>query len=113
MITSTKPINHCFNFALLEHQNTVNKHFNIKVEGEVQGVWFRKSSTEEAQRLGIKGFVCNRQDGSVNIEVEGSEEQLNQFVEWCHKGPDKAVVANVQVSEGELDHFDEFHTTYC
>ena len=113
MITSIKPINHCFNFALLELQNTMIKHLNIKVEGEVQGVWFRKFATEEAQRLVIKGFVCNRSDGSVYIEAEGSEEQLKQLVQWCHKGPEKAVVVSVQVSEGELNHFDEFNTTYC
>lgn len=84
------------------------KHFDITVQGKVQGVWFRDSTKKEAQKYGIKGFVRNEPDGSVYIEAEGELDKLDELVKWCHAGPGKAVVANVDVSEGDLKHFNEF-----
>ena len=48
------------------------KHFDITVQGKVQGVWFRDSTMKEAKRLGINGFVRNEPDGSVYVEAEGA-----------------------------------------
>lgn len=59
------------------------KHFKLNVSGTVQGVFFRASTKDAADRLGIKGFVRNEPDGSVYIEAEGEEEKLNQFMECC------------------------------
>ena len=84
------------------------KHFDITIQGKVQGVWFRDSTQKEAQKHGIKGFVRNEPDGSVHIEAEGNPGKLDEFVKWCHAGPEKAVVANVDMSEGDLKHFNEF-----
>lgn len=63
--------------------------------GKVQGVWFRKSTKEMADKLGVSGYVRNRQDGSVHIEAEGETDALEDFVEWCHEGPDLADVSEV------------------
>ena len=84
------------------------KHFNIIVYGTVQGVWFRDSTLKESQKLDIKGFVRNEPDGSVYIEAEGEQAKLEELVKWCHSGPEKAVVTSVDVSEGDLKHFNEF-----
>ena len=84
------------------------KHFDINVQGKVQGVWFRDSTLREAQKYGINGFVRNEPDGSVYIEAEGKPDKLDEFVRWCHAGPERAVVANMDVSEGDLKHFNEF-----
>jgi acylphosphatase len=84
------------------------KHFNIIVSGRVQGVFYRQSSMEIALQLGIRGFVRNEQNGNVYIEAEGAEEQLKKLIEWCKKGPSRAVVKDVQVSEGELKNFSSF-----
>ena len=54
------------------------KHYNIRIFGIVQGVYFRASTKMEADRLGVNGFVQNEMDGSVYIEAEGSAEQLKQ-----------------------------------
>jgi acylphosphatase len=75
------------------------KHLSIHVSGKVQGVFFRASAKEEAERLGIKGFAQNKPDGRVYIEAEGDEEKLNQYVAWCHRGPTHAIVETVTVRE--------------
>jgi len=58
------------------------KIYNISVKGKVQGVWFRKYTQEKATKLGLVGFVMNKNDGSVYIETTGKEEILNDFVNW-------------------------------
>jgi acylphosphatase len=83
-------------------------HYNIEVQGKVQGVFFRASTKEAAQKLGIKGFVQNMGDGSVYIEAEGDKTQLDKLVSWCHEGPAGALVLKVGFSEGEGRHFDGF-----
>lgn len=84
------------------------KHYKLKITGRVQGVWYRGSAQNKARQLNIKGFAKNESDGSVYIEAEGSEEQLLKFVAWCRKGPEMAIVENVQISEGELKNYKYF-----
>lgn len=66
------------------------EHLNITIKGVVQGVFFRKSAQEEAYRLRIAGFVQNESDGSVYIEAEGMEEDLDEFIAWCNGEEKKA-----------------------
>ena len=75
------------------------KHLNIKIHGQVQGVFFRATAQEKADALGIKVFAENQPDGSVYIEAEGEEENLNEFVKWCRQGPSFARVEKVEVTE--------------
>lgn len=84
------------------------KRLTIKISGKVQGVFFRASTKDVADKLGIAGFVKNTTDGSVYIEVEGEEEKLTQFVAWCHHGPLRAVVESVDVEEGSIQGFTTF-----
>lgn len=84
------------------------KHFNITVSGKVQGVFYRQSTMEFSGRSRISGFVRNEPDGSVYIEAEGAVEQLNKLVEWCKRGPTRAVVSDVKVSEGEIKNYSAF-----
>lgn len=83
-------------------------HLNIKITGKVQGVFFRASAKDVADQLSVKGFAQNKPDGSVYIEAEGDDETLNQFVEWCKKGPIRANVTQVDVHEAELVNFGNF-----
>ncbi|MCA8948980.1 MAG: acylphosphatase [Planctomycetes bacterium] len=57
------------------------------VTGRVQGVGFRASARDAAARLGVAGFVRNRDDGAVEGEAEGDEATLAQFVAWLRQGP--------------------------
>ena len=84
------------------------KHFNIKVYGRVQGVFFRASTKTQADALNIKGFVRNEKDETVYIEAEGEEDNLKKFIEWCSQGPKYAVVERCDVIESEIRHFNNF-----
>jgi len=84
------------------------KHLNSAVIGKVQGVYYRASTKQKADALGVKGFVRNQPDGSVYIEAEAAPEILRQFVEWCHRGSERAQVQHVEISEAPLKNFIAF-----
>lgn len=84
------------------------RHYEIRVYGKVQGVFFRASARHRAELLDICGFTRNEPEGSVYIEAEGSKENLTLFVEWCHQGPERAAVTRVEVKEGLLKNFTDF-----
>ena len=86
----------------------MKKHVNIKVSGKVQGVFFRASTQETADAFQVKGFVRNEPDGSVYIEAEAPEEKLEQFIQWCRRGPARANVQECKVVEGTLKNFSRF-----
>ena len=87
------------------------KHLNIQVFGVVQGVSFRAYTQNQAEAIGLTGFVCNEPNGSVYIEAEGREAELANFVRWCHEGPLMAQVTRVEVTEGPPRHFHDFRIT--
>lgn len=84
------------------------KHLNISISGYVQGIFFRVTAKEKAEKLGIRGFARNEPDGSVYIEAEGEKDKLGEFIKWCHDGPEVANVEKVEISEGPLRNFLEF-----
>lgn len=86
----------------------MKKHLNITVKGKVQGVYFRKYTQLEANKLGVLGTVKNLNDGSVYIEAEADEHILEQFVAWCHEGPEMARVSEVLITAGAMKSFTEF-----
>ena len=69
----------------------------VHVSGRVQGVWFRESCHEQAQRAGVDGWVRNLADGRVEVVLEGSPGAVERVVAWCHEGPRQARVARVEV----------------
>ena len=69
------------------------------VSGRVQGVAYRASACTEARRLGVVGWVKNRDDGSVELEAEGPDDMVAALIQWCHEGPPAARVARVAVEE--------------
>jgi len=83
-------------------------HVNIKIFGEVQGVFFRHSARLKAREIGIIGFVKNEPDGAVYMEAEGDEKALGQFLEWCKHGPESAKVEKVESSPGDIKGFSDF-----
>jgi len=84
------------------------KHLNIMITGKVQGVGFRETTKMIANQMMVTGFVRNEKDGSVYIEVEGDEIFLEEFVNWCHEGPDRSRVENVVVNEAEVKNYRNF-----
>jgi len=87
-----------------------NIRMRLIIEGRVQGVWFRESTRRQALGLGLTGWVKNRPDGTVEALVEGPEQEVNQLVSWCRKGPPTARVSGIHETEeawqGQFDSFD-------
>lgn len=75
------------------------KAVQVRVSGRVQGVSFRWSAQERAQRLGVVGWVRNEPDGSVLLHAEGDDDAVGALVAWCHDGPALARVRGVAVRE--------------
>ena len=73
----------------------------LKIRGRVQGVGFRWSMVQEAKQLGVRGWVRNRRDGSVEAMVTGRPEAVDRIVEWARTGPKSARVSAVDVFAGE------------
>jgi acylphosphatase len=86
----------------------MKKHFNLRIKGKVQGVWFRASTLQKARALSLCGFVRNEPNGEVYVEVEGEHPALTTFFDWCKKGPELARVDDVQLEEQPLQHFTTF-----
>lgn len=89
----------------------MQRHVNVKIYGRVQGIFYRATAKEEADKLNIKGFVQNMPDGSVYIEAEGEKDQLDKFIKWCNSGPSMAKVEKIEVSEGQLKNFTGFEVS--
>lgn len=75
------------------------RHLNIF--GQVQGVGFRYHLSEQAQRLGITGWVRNRRGGSVEAMIEGTPEAMEALLAWARLGPPAARVERVEASAAE------------
>ncbi|MEJ8803699.1 acylphosphatase [Pontibacter sp. H249] len=85
------------------------KHIAMRVHGKVQGVFFRASTQEKAEALGLTGFVQNEDNGTVYLEAEGDEEALCKLQQWVHEGPKNAKVSRVDIkSIKDLKGFDGF-----
>lgn len=73
------------------------KTLHLVIHGRVQGVFFRDSMRYEAQRLGIAGWVRNRNDGKVEAAVHGEPAAVDAIVRWAHHGPQHANVERVDI----------------
>ena len=70
---------------------------HLTVRGRVQGVWYRGAMQACARRLGVSGWVRNRDDGSVEAEATGDRAAVEALVAWAHRGPTGARVRDVVV----------------
>ena len=88
---------------MMEHsQDHVRVH--LKINGRVQGVYFRASTVAQAQHLGVTGWVANSPDCSVEVAAEGARARIEELIEWCRRGPSGAKVTNVEVRWGTATH---------
>ncbi len=81
----------------------------LNITGKVQNVGFRHHTVKQAENYGIKGFVKNKSDGSVYVEAEGGEENLDQFINWCRQGPTWARVDHVHVQDSQPQDYTDFN----
>ena len=80
----------------------------IKVIGKVQNVGFRFYTHKTAISLNISGIVINKTDGTVYIEAEGEEKNIDKFIDWCRIGPPHARVDNIFIQDSLLCNYNEF-----
>jgi acylphosphatase len=73
----------------------------IRIEGVVQGVFYRYSAQQKANALGVNGWVRNSADGSVECLAEGMREAVEALIQWCHQGPAGARVKKVTTQSEE------------
>ena len=81
------------------------------VRGRVQGVGFRFFAERAARELGVRGWVRNRPDGSVEALAEGEDEALETFIERLKRGPLSSRVDRVEVAEEPPQGFSRFEIT--
>lgn len=72
-----------------------DKAVQVRIEGRVQGVWYRRWTVDEARRRGLDGWVRNRSDGSVEALFAGPKDAVNAMLEACWRGPPAAQVRTV------------------
>ncbi len=85
------------------------KRVQLFVRGRVQGVFFRAAAQREARRLGVSGWVKNRNDGSIEVVAEGEEDAIKEIISWAQHGPSAARVEQVDVRwKGYTGEFAEF-----
>ena len=83
----------------------MTEHRSFRIHGRVQGVFFRQSTRQQAQQLGLTGYARNNADGTVTIEAEGAPEALDQLEAWCHHGPAGARVSRVDATAGPVQEY--------
>ena len=74
---------------------------HLVVHGRVQGVWYRGWTVDQAQALGLDGWVRNRRDGTVEIMVSGPGEAVEELIRRCRDGPPAAQVARIEAMAAE------------
>ncbi len=67
----------------------------VVIAGHVQGVWFRESCRRQAEALSVRGWVRNRDDGTVEAVFEGARADVEAMIAWCQVGPPHALVTSV------------------
>ena len=80
---------------------------HLSVRGRVQGVGYRAWAADEAEKLGLEGWVRNRRDGSVEIVVAGSADIVAAMIEAARRGPWMARVTGFDVGEASVHDLDE------
>jgi acylphosphatase len=90
-----------------------NARAHLYISGIVQGVFFRSNTRQVANSLNLTGWVRNLRDGRVEVIAEGTKNKIEQFIQWCHKGPRGASVDNVEINwENPTKEFKNFEIRY-
>jgi len=75
------------------------RRIRLTISGRVQGVYFRQETKNQADALGIKGWVRNLISSGVETTAEGEDNAIDEFIKYCRQGPYGAVVKDVKIEE--------------
>jgi acylphosphatase len=82
---------------------------HVLITGKVQGVWYRASTKQKADELGIMGWVKNTSDGNVEAVFEGDKVKIDEMITWCWIGPQRAQVVDIKILPS---HSEETYTSF-
>jgi acylphosphatase len=88
----------------------MNECRKFRIEGRVQGVWFRESTRRQADKMSIRGYAINCPDGSVEVLACGEPQALDNLAEWLRHGPPMARVRSVTATAFDGDCPERFST---
>jgi acylphosphatase len=81
---------------------------HLTIKGKVQGVFYRAAAKDIAETMGLTGWIRNTGEGNVEALATGPGEQVEAFINWCRKGPPKAIVTEVTIASKAEENFDRF-----
>ena len=90
----------------------MQKCVHCVISGKVQGVYYRATTKEVADKYSLKGYVKNLANGDVEAAVEGDENDIEQMIEWLHQGPTRAIVDRVVVKPVLCSNYSDFEVRY-
>lgn len=89
------------------------RQLHVVVHGRVQGVYFRQATTRVARDLGVRGWVKNRHDGTVEVMAVGTSAQLTRLLAFLREGPPAAHVTGMETEYLiPVESFSGFHVRY-
>ncbi len=89
------------------------KTIHVRVEGRVQGVFFRDYTRKQAVTLNLNGWVKNMPDGSVEAVFNGADNNISDIVTWLYSGSPQSSVTNVTINDHhDIQHFYDFRIIF-
>lgn len=85
----------------------MKKSIRLYITGTVQGIFYRAFVKENAEKLNVKGFVRNLEDGRVEVFLEGNPEEIKKMINLCKKGPKHSMIKS---AEEKVERFQDFKT---
>jgi acylphosphatase len=82
--------------------NRITLH--LVIHGRVQGVFFRESMRQQAEKLNVNGWARNQADGTVEAVIQGSTESVGKLLDWAHRGPPMAKVTQIDQEAASGDY---------
>lgn len=86
----------------------MKKAARVYIFGTVQGVFFRNFIKDNADKLQVKGYARNKEDGSVEAWFEGENDHVDKMIELCKKGPEHAMIKRLDIIEEKVQDMKEF-----
>ena len=86
----------------------MKKPVRVYISGTVQGLFFRQFVKDSAEKLNVKGFVRNLEDGRVEAFFEGNVDNVNAVIEICRRGPPHAQIRKLEVKDEKYQGFSSF-----
>jgi acylphosphatase len=90
----------------------MKKAVRLYISGTVQGIFFRRFVKDNADKLDVKGFVRNLEDGRIEVFLEGEQENVENMISICNRGPAHSNLRKVEEKEEKLQDFSEFKILY-